>query len=139
MSPPLLCIHLWQTKFSKQQQSALDQVQSAFAQQEKSTPRTARAISLHSRIYQPSTQQAVQLSLVTQHEQLPLDQQEQSVLAKQARSAFSHSRCNEPSHSKRIQSSPTADSISQVIAQPEQTTNGQVRGWPLFNDATIHR
>ena len=35
------------------------------AQQEKSTPRTARAISLHGRSYQPSTQQAVQLSLDT--------------------------------------------------------------------------
>ena len=50
----------------QQQQPALSQVQSAFAQQEKSTPRTATAISLQSRsYYQPSTQQAVQLSLGT--------------------------------------------------------------------------
>ena len=41
------------------------------SQQGQSTPRTATSFTAD---FQPSTQQAVQLSLVTQHEQLPLDQ-----------------------------------------------------------------
>ncbi len=128
--PPLLLTHLWHRNF-QQQQSALSQVQSAFAQQEKSTPRTARAsafsagaISLqHSRRFNcPSSE----------HEQLPLDQQAQpAVLDKQAQP--SHSRCNEPLPSRRIQSSFAADSYSQLGCHSAiiggSTTIGQNRGW----------
>ena len=139
MPPPLLCIHLWYLEtftvvvyrgcsrfifcataivntFVTQKLSAaatpslrcnppsLSKGNQHFAQQQLSAF-TAGAISLqHSRRFNcPSSE----------HEQLPLDQQAQPVLAKQAQPA-SHSRCNEPSPSKRIQSSFTADSYSQL-------------------------